>query len=299
MDLDVALRDPWRTAERIAVAPSTRPATFEMSAGGAERSGRRTNDSPMRRLITDQLDSGGPSIVYQPVVHIESRRQLGVEALARFDDARFDTREWFELAGRVGMRVALEIGAARNALATLDGRARRRLGWEIIGINVSPDTLLDPQFDEALGEHLGNHVVIEVSAAGEQTDWVDVRRYVDRARDLDVRIAVNALTCDPNVELERLLEIEPEIVKLDTSYTSALVDSERRRGAAEDFLRGCMYHGVFVVAVGVEHEDHLHVLAELGVDAAQGYLFGRPQPAPQFETVSISTLGRSDLGLWS
>ncbi len=40
--------------------------------------------------------------------------------------------------------------------------------------------------------------------------------------------------------------------------------------------------GMRTVAEGVEHEEELAVLAELGCDYAQGYVVGRPMPADRF-----------------
>jgi EAL domain-containing protein (putative c-di-GMP-specific phosphodiesterase class I) len=73
------------------------------------------------------------------------------------------------------------------------------------------------------------------------------------------------------------MDIAPEVIKLDVSFTAALVREPERREIANDILRECIRAGVFVVAVGVEHDDELAVLRRLGVDAVQGHLFGQPR----------------------
>jgi EAL domain-containing protein (putative c-di-GMP-specific phosphodiesterase class I) len=250
--------------------------------------------SSVFRTVADLIANGGPSMVFQPIVHVDSRRLLGVEALSRFPSA-LGTQLWWELAASVGLTAELEISASRNALELGDATTRATLGWEFLGINISPQTLLDPRFDADLAEQLGHHVVLEVTEPRERTDWLVVRRYIDRTRELGCRIAINSLTSDSTAEFERLVEVAPEIIKLDVGYTAALVANRHRRpGAAENFLRKCVQSGVFVVAVGVEREQDLDMLVELGVEAAQGYAFGAPQPIESFRPAELG-LGLDDI----
>jgi EAL domain-containing protein (putative c-di-GMP-specific phosphodiesterase class I) len=260
----------------------------------ASHAGTQPADEAGFRVVADLLTNGGPSIVYQPIVHVETSRLIGVEALSRFPSS-LGTQQWFELAAGVGLSAELEISAARNALARADAATRSVVGWEVVGINISPPTLLDPRFDALLADHLGQHVVIELADSGERIDWVVVRRYIDRTRELGCRIALNALRLDPGGQFERLFEIAPEIIKLDIGYTSALVGAhDDRHRAAEDFLRKCIQRGIVVVAVGVEHTSDMAMLAKLGVDAAQGYALGRPQPIECFQPIDAG-LGLADI----
>jgi EAL domain-containing protein (putative c-di-GMP-specific phosphodiesterase class I) len=253
------------------------------ASGGDPSPGTNTVDCG--RAVQHLIDAGGPAIVFQPTVHLETGKQIGAEALSRFP-AEADPRQWFERAAAVGLGADLEMVAARNALTTLDAPTRERLGWEFVGINVSPETLLDPWFEELLGEHIGRHVVLELTSRHDQPAWTMMRTYLDRARELGANIALNALTLQSAELLHRAFEVAPEIIKLDVSYTSTLVDDDRRRGAAEEFLLHCTRRGIFVVGVGVERPHHAEVLRELGVDAAQGYLYGQPQPIDGFDAAS-------------
>jgi EAL domain-containing protein (putative c-di-GMP-specific phosphodiesterase class I) len=109
-----------------------------------------------------------------------------------------------------------------------------------------------------------------------------VRLPLYSARDLGARIAVNGLTCDPGTQIQRLVELAPDIVKLDAGYTATLVGNRDDRGQAAEFLLNCTRSGMLVVGVGVEQPEDLDVLRELGVEAAQGYLFGQPRPIASY-----------------
>lgn len=248
---------------------------------GAGPWGNGREDDPAMQALKTVFDAGGPSMVYQPIVHIDSDRVIGAEALSRFP-AGYATREWFEIAGDAGLAADLEMLAAHKAMAQLDEPTRESLGWEFIGINISPQTLVDPRFIELVNGNVGRHVVLELTDQREQPDWPVLRAHLDRARDLGVRIAVNALTCDPASQFKRLIDIAPDIIKLDTGYTTRLIAEHDHRTVAEEFLVSCTQRGVFVVAVGVEEPHDLDVLREVGIEAAQGYVFGKPQPLGQF-----------------
>lgn len=232
---------------------------------------------PDYQALRDLLDAGGPSIVYQTITHLETGKVLGAEALSRFP-AGSSPRQWFELADAVDLGAELEMSAAVTALTTLDEPTRRLLGWEFVGINLSPQTLRDPRFNALIGGQIGRHVALEFTDQRQQPDWPTLRGHIDRARDLGARIAVNALTADSDTQMRRLIELAPDIVKLDAGYTAALVENRNNRGQAQEFLLNCTRGGTFVVGVGVEKLADLDILRELGVEAAQGYLFGQPRP---------------------
>lgn len=232
------------------------------------------------RMLDELMAAGGPSIVYQPVYLIESDQMIAVEALSRVP-AGLNPGEWFDYATAIGRGPELETVAARNALAPLDADRRKELGWHSIGVNVSPETLSDPAFTSTLRPHLGSHVAIEISQRGGSVDVITLQHQIARARELGVRIAVNSVECDPMTQQQYLLQIQPEVVKLDPAFTRLLLDSENRRELAERTLLGCQQHGAFVIAVGVEEQRDLKRLRRLGVEGAQGYLLGEPLPLEQ------------------
>lgn len=222
------------------------------------------------------IASGGPSIVYQPIVHLGSQRVIGVEALSRFA-GDVNPAECFALADRFGLRSALEMSAAKRAIAELDRETRRQLGWEFVGINFSPSVVTDPAFERDLGPLLGRHVVLEIEAGPATMPSSALRAELDRARAVGARIAVNTLGCGPD-DLVRYRKTEPDIVKLDRSVTVELTASPERRQVAASILQLWEQHGAFVIGTRVESLAELDLLAEIGVEAAQGHVLGRPQP---------------------
>jgi EAL domain-containing protein (putative c-di-GMP-specific phosphodiesterase class I) len=84
--------------------------------------------------------------------------------------------------------------------------------------------------------------------------------------------------------MDRLLRLRPEVVKIDMSLVHAL-PSDYHRAMVRSVTTWADEVGATVCAEGVETEEQKRQLVELGVHTAQGYLFGAPAlpetaPAP-------------------
>lgn len=80
--------------------------------------------------------------------------------------------------------------------------------------------------------------------------------------------------------LRHLVDLGPDLLKLDMSLTRDIHLDPARRALAGAMVRFAGEIGCKLVAEGVECEEERSVLASLGVDYGQGYLFGRPELAP-------------------
>ena len=232
-----------------------------------------------REILEDIIDSGGPRIVFQPIHHLETGQVIGAEALSRFP-LGLSTQQWFDEAARLGLGAELELSAIAGIVGRLDEATWGRVGWNFVGVNISPSLIYDARFSSLVASYPGHRFMVELTEQSTSIAYVSLRNRLEELRELGMRIAVNSVKCEPT-NLVRLLDIAPEVVKLDVSFTAALVREPARKAIAAEILRECIRGGVFVVAVGVEHDDELAVLRKLGVDAVQGHLFGRPKAIEQ------------------
>jgi EAL domain-containing protein (putative c-di-GMP-specific phosphodiesterase class I) len=228
-----------------------------------------------REILADIIEQGGPTIVFQPIHHLETGQVIGAEALSRFP-LGLSTLQWFDEAQRLGLGAELELSAIAATVDRLDEATWGRIGWNFVGVNVSPGLVFDARFSSVIAGCPGDRLMVELTEESTSIAYTSLRNRLEDLRDMGMRIAVNSVKCEPT-NLVRLLDIAPEVVKLDVSFTAALVREPGRRAIASEILRECIRSGVFVVAVGVEHDDELAVLRKLGVDAVQGHLFGQPR----------------------
>jgi EAL domain-containing protein (putative c-di-GMP-specific phosphodiesterase class I) len=78
--------------------------------------------------------------------------------------------------------------------------------------------------------------------------------------------------------LRHILELRPTFAKLDISLVRGIDDDELRQAIAAGFGYFALRTGCRLVAEGVETEEEAAALRRLGIELAQGYLFGRPLP---------------------
>lgn len=214
----------------------------------------------------------GWHLVFQPIVDLASREVTGVEALARFTDPPGPPQAWFAEAAAVGLGVELELSAADAAL-----RALRRIPERAyLAINVSHRTVLSPTLAETL-RPFADRVVLELTEHERIDDYEQLERALDALRSLGVRVAIDDAGAG-FASLRHILNIRPDIMKLDVDLTRGIDSDHARRALSVALISFAEEMGMTIVAEGVETEEELRALRELGVRLGQGYHLGRPAP---------------------
>ncbi len=73
-------------------------------------------------------------------------------------------------------------------------------------------------------------------------------------------------------------------MKIDRKFCHRVVGSPRTRSIIKGISQLTRDLGMELVAEGIETQDQLEVIRELGINAVQGYLFSRPLPIPVLRT---------------
>ncbi|GBC86408.1 Putative cyclic-di-GMP phosphodiesterase YlaB [bacterium HR12] len=211
--------------------------------------------------------------MYQPVVDLASRAVVGWEALARFTDPPGGgPQAWFAEAAEVGLGVELEIAAAEAAFAAL-----RRIPLDTyLAINVSQRTVLSPALLEAVRPH-AERIVLELTEHERVTDYAALGSALQRLRELGVRVAIDDAGAG-FASLRHILDVRPDIVKLDVTLTRGIDTDHARRALAVALISFAEEMRITIVAEGIETDEELRALRELGVRFGQGYHLGRPGP---------------------
>ncbi len=86
-----------------------------------------------------------------------------------------------------------------------------------------------------------------------------------------------------NSTLNLLKDIKADVLKIDMSFLEEIRDNERNRIILKSVIGMADALGMDVITEGVETEDELRLLTEMGCSHFQGYLFSRPVPVAEFE----------------
>ncbi|MEX5717475.1 putative bifunctional diguanylate cyclase/phosphodiesterase [Geodermatophilus maliterrae] len=232
--------------------------------------------------------AGQLAVHYQPTIALADGRTTGYEALLRWHHPQrgmVPPMEFIPMAEENGHIV--EIGrwvleqAVRQA-AVWTAESGRPVG---MAVNLSPRQLADDDVVGLVATVLARHGLPAGQLTLEVTEGVllrDVDQVVDQLRDLrglGVRIAIDDFGTGYS-SLSYLRRLPADIVKIDRSFVQDLGSEGRSTTLVASIIELARSLQLEVVAEGVETQEQHAVLGDLACSHAQGYLFGRPQPAP-------------------
>jgi EAL domain-containing protein (putative c-di-GMP-specific phosphodiesterase class I) len=225
---------------------------------------------PEERDVRALIEAGQVKVALQPVVQLDGGEVVGFEALSRFG-GRVPTDRWFRGANRCGLGGELERLTLQAALELLPG-----LPDDVfLAVNVSPAALDDEQVVALLRGADLQRVVVEVTEHEAVADYSSLRRILAELRRQGARIAVDD-TGAGFASLRHVLMLQPDVVKLDTSLSRAVHHDERQQQLVTALLTFADEVGSVVLAEGIETEEQLEALRQLGVPLGQGWHLGVP-----------------------
>lgn len=226
----------------------------------------------LHRQLLELIEHERFAVAYQPMFDLRSGRCLGIEALARFPEPFTRPERAFAAAATVGLDFELERLVIRQAWQVLP----RLAAGQFLALNVSPGALLELA-RRAHDDHNLRlaQVVVEVTEHAAVEAYAALRAELTPLRQRGLRIAVDDAG-NGYASLRHVLEMRPDFIKLDRWLIHGIADDSSRRVAVSAFVAIARELGSTVVAEGVERPEDLSAVGKLGLDAAQGYLLGRP-----------------------
>ena len=227
---------------------------------------------------------------YQPIIRLDTGEIVGLEALARmrrpdgrvasaaeFHEAFSDPRIAYQLTGQMLTQVAKDIRFWLDA----------GIHFQHVGINVTTGDFDRGDLEERLVRTFGavgvplRHLILEVNEAvfvGGSDNRIP--KSVDALRKRGLLVALDDFGTG-FASLTHLLSFPVDLIKIDKSFVDRLATSGPSSvivGAVLDIARKL---NMKVVAEGVETDEQVDKLKELGCTLGQGYLFGRPCSAAE------------------
>jgi EAL domain-containing protein (putative c-di-GMP-specific phosphodiesterase class I) len=233
--------------------------------------------------ISNVIERDNLTMVYQPIYSLATNEVIGVEALARFPDKeRRGPAEWFAEAAELGLGQALELAALRAALGS-----QSQLPDDVyLAINASPELILGGQLSKLLKNVPTGRVVLEVTEHAIVQDIAGFQKALGPLR-AKVRVAVDDAGAGYS-GLRQILDVRPDIIKLDMSLTRNIDRDVARRALTTALIAFSRDIGCQIVAEGVETAGELETLKRLGTHCAQGYHLQRPKPLPALSQFLIA-----------
>lgn len=238
-----------------------------------------------RGLERDEL-----RVVYQPVVRLSDGRVTGVEALVRWQHPErglLQPSQFIHVAEESGLvvplgRRVLELACLQAGRWALDEDGQART----LHVNLSAQqvtgagTALVPVVAEVLRltRMPPEQLVLEITETALLDRGPAASEVLERLAATGVRISLDDFGTGYS-SLGYLDRFPISGLKIDRSFIDGLGVHAEKRPIVDAILRMAQALGLEAVAEGVELEDQLQTLRELGCQTAQGHLFARPTDA--------------------
>ncbi len=210
------------------------------------------------------------AILYQPIYSLRSDRLTGFEALARFGGERTPDL-WFNTAAAIGLGDELEHLAVARACEGLSALPPHTA----LGVNLSPGAVMSPALDALFADLPLDRIVLEITEHAVVEDYAALAARLAPWRAAGLRLAVDDAGAGHS-SLRHVLDLRPDIIKLDKSLTENLAHDDARRALATALTTFGQAIGSEIVAEGVETIAELTALQAIGVTKVQGFLLSRP-----------------------
>ncbi len=236
--------------------------------------------------IAEVLEQGLIRPVFQPIVDLATGATLGYEGLIRpVPPAPYaDPTSMFADAEASGHVVPLDLACVESIVA-----AAARMPAELfLSVNMSPRTIEAPEFSApamcnilARYDFPPDRLVIELTEHQPIADLDRVRHKLEACRGAGMRLAADDLGAG-NSGLRLLSDLRFDVVKVDLGLIQRSSTSAPSSAVVGSIVAFATRTGALVIGEGVEREEQVQQLTELGVTAAQGFLFSRPGPLPDW-----------------
>ncbi|MEW6683614.1 MAG: EAL domain-containing protein [Nitrospirota bacterium] len=250
----------------------------------------RDHYSPRRLALMGELryaiEHDELTLYYQPKIHMQTRRVIGVEALVRWKHPHrgmIPPDDFIPLAERSGLIRPLTLWVLSTALD--QARKWEQEGYQLsVAVNLSARNLLDAQIPDHLTDLLrragapANRLELEITESTIMADPARALEVLTKLHGMDIPLAIDDFGTGYS-SLGYLKRLPVSAVKVDKSFVKNMEADDNDAMIVRSTIELAHNLGLQVIAEGVETSYLWDRLASLGCDAVQGYYISQPMSA--------------------
>jgi EAL domain-containing protein (putative c-di-GMP-specific phosphodiesterase class I) len=242
-------------------------------------------ENDMRRAIERQEFRA----YYQPIMHLETGKVAGFEALARWEHPErglVSPTEFIPVAEETGLIVPIGLWMLEEACRQMHEWHCQSLANRLltISVNLSGKQLMQPDLIEEIEKILSRTGIeprclkleITESVVMENAEVVTVM--LNQLRALNIRLSIDDFGTGYS-SLSYLHRFPVDTLKIDRSFISRMGSDNENNEIVRTIAKLAQNLGMEIVAEGIETEEQLRQLSLLACEYGQGYLFSHPLSA--------------------
>jgi diguanylate cyclase (GGDEF)-like protein/PAS domain S-box-containing protein len=223
---------------------------------------------------------------YQPIVRLDSLQTAGFEALVRWDHPQqglLGPAEFIPFAEESGLILPIGEFVLQEACRQVrQWHASASLPCRLsVSVNLSSKQFLQRNLKQRVAEIMDAEDIaaeclhLEITESVIMEDAVRAAKTMADLRAMGLRLAIDDFGTGYS-SLSYLRQFATDILKIDRAFVSRVGQNTQDLEIVRTIVRLAHTLGMHVVAEGIEEQEQLDILRELGCDYGQGYLFSRP-----------------------
>lgn len=246
---------------------------------------RDVEEAIERALVEKEL-----RVFYQPIVSTESKKIISAEALIRLNDrvlGYISPEEFIPISENNGTIIEISEYVIDNVFRFVKNNPLKDMGIEFIELNLSAMQCMDKKLTENLEYYLSKYEInpkqinLEITETAAIFSEDRLRQQLIKIKQLGFSFSLDDYGTGYS-NLVRVLEYPIDIIKLDKSIVWSAFHDKDNFVTLKNLIS--MFHDVRrkIVAEGVESEEQMNALTELGCDYLQGYYYSKPVSEEEF-----------------
>jgi sensor c-di-GMP phosphodiesterase-like protein len=249
---------------------------------------RRERDNPIDEI--ERAMKAGEFVPYfQPIVDIRSGRLQGAEVLIRWrkpDGTVVPPAAFIPLAESSGLIIemtrALMRRVCKDAGAVLGARPHLKVGFNLTARHFANEEIVEDV--RKIFKHSPvkcTQIVLEVTERQPLENLTETRRVIAALQGLGVKVAIDDVGTGHS-GLSYMLKLGVDIIKIDKLFVDSVGTDRHSNTIIETLIDLAQNMRMDVIAEGVESFEQVLQLRDLGIRAAQGFVFSPPLPCSAF-----------------
>lgn len=218
--------------------------------------------------------------VFQPIISLKNGGLLGYEALSRGPQKSvFENPEkLFDYARAIGRLWELEFLCRIKALENVAKSSYS----DLVFINVDPYIINDENFRKGFTKDFlskyninPENVVFEITEKSAAVNIESFNKLISNYKDQGYKIAIDDAGSGYS-GLKLITDIHPHFIKLDMNLIRDIDKDGLKYALIKTFYEFCLVTDIKLIAEGIETENELNTLIDIGIDYGQGYYIQKP-----------------------
>ncbi|MFQ8648936.1 MAG: EAL domain-containing protein [Lachnospira sp.] len=250
-------------------------------------------ENSMRQAVTSGIEEF--VVFYQPVVDVRTGECSSCEALVRWDSKALGFMgpgDFIPLAEYLGLITSIGDYVLEEACRQCRYWNEHGIPDFHINVNLSVVQLLQKDVAETVARILKKtgvnpkNIVLEITESFAINDMDRVLDIIKGIKKLGPRIALDDFGTGYS-SLNYIKQLPLDIIKVDKTFIDDIVEDEYAQAFIKLIVELSDTIDTDIIVEGVENEAQLNILKELGVDYIQGFYYGKPVPAYEFEKLNF------------